>query len=85
MQAMGLLLKVGTTNIPHHGTLISLCEISMFRAKGIMQLKEAMKQLGLSAASGVSSPTPYSSRLAMTGESTEHILLLLEFKGMNTH
>lgn len=70
----GLSLKVDRGNVPRHCPLISLCEDIHVQSERITQLKEAVKQLGLSAAHGVSAPVnkaPYSPRRAMTGDNTE--------------
>lgn len=70
----GLFLKVDRGNVPRRCPLISLCEEIHVRSEHITQLKEAVKQLGLSAAPGVSAPVNKASGCpgrAMTGDNIE--------------
>lgn len=70
----GLFLKVDRGNVPRRCPLISLCEEIHVRSERITQLKEAVKQLGLSAAPGVSAPVNKASGCpgrAMTGDNIE--------------
>lgn len=52
----GLSLKVDRGSVPRHCPLISPREDIHVHSERITQLKEAVKQLGLSAAHGVSAP-----------------------------
>lgn len=71
---VGLSSKVDRGNVPCNCPLISFCKDIRVQSEHVTQLKEAVKQLGLSAAPGMSAPVnkaPCCPRRAMMGDNTE--------------